>query len=120
MTVIPWQLPTDKVPTEHEEQRDFVRWYRQTFRDERIFAIPNGGRRQKSDAAKLKVEGVSRGVPDLMLPGHMLFIEMKKQKDGTVSPEQKEWIAYLRSRGFRCEVCKGSKAAQEIVKGIER
>ncbi len=29
--------------TEHEEQRDFVKWFRQSFPATRIFAIPNGG-----------------------------------------------------------------------------
>ena len=34
---------TDTVPSEHLEQREFVRWFRQTYKGVRIFAIPNGG-----------------------------------------------------------------------------
>ena len=53
------------VPTEHEEQREMVRWFRQTYPNVRIFAIPNGEKRSISVAARLKVEGVNAGVPDL-------------------------------------------------------
>ena len=28
-------------PTEHEEQREFVRWFRKVYAPVRIFAIPN-------------------------------------------------------------------------------
>jgi hypothetical protein len=45
--------------TEHEEQREFVQWVRQTFPTVRIFAIPNGGQRSRTTGAKLKAEGVS-------------------------------------------------------------
>ena len=46
--------------TEHEVQREFVKWFRQTLPTIRIFAIPNGGSRSKAQGARLKVEGVSR------------------------------------------------------------
>jgi hypothetical protein len=45
---------TDAVPSEHFEQRELVKWFRQTFKGVRIFAIPNGGVRSLSTAAKLK------------------------------------------------------------------
>ena len=45
--------------TEHEVQREFVKWFRQTLPTIRIFAIPNGGGRSKAQGARLKVEGVS-------------------------------------------------------------
>jgi hypothetical protein len=102
-------------PTEHEEQSDFVRWFRRKFADVRIFAIPNGGYRSQAAGAKLKAEGASAGVPDLFVPAWRLWIEMKRQKGGRVSPEQTDWIAYLESLGHTCIVCPGSENAQTQV-----
>lgn len=113
-----WTLPTDRLPTEHEEQRDFIRWFRRTYPGVRIFAIPNGGERSKVEAQRLVVEGVSRGVPDLYVPAWRVWIEMKRQKGGTVSPDQKDWHAYLASIGDRVIVAKGSLEAQEKVRII--
>ena len=61
-------LTADRIPTEHEEQREVVRWFRQTYKGVRIFAIPNGGARSPATAGRLKAEGVSSGVPDLFVP----------------------------------------------------
>ncbi len=83
-----------RLPTEHEEQRAFVSWFRKSG-DVRIFAIPNGGFRGKNQAMKLKAEGVSAGVPDLFIPEMGLWVEMKRRKGGRIDPEQREWAAYL-------------------------
>jgi|GEM_PF-5137145 len=58
---------------------------------------PNGGRRNKAEAAKLKAMGVRKGIPDLFLPiprqgYHGLYIETKKIKNGKVSPDQQKKI----------------------------
>ena len=52
------------------------------------------------------------GFPDLFLPipiakWHGLFIELKRIKGGVVSPEQKDWIAFLQEQGYGAVVCKG-------------
>lgn len=99
------------VPTEHEEQVRFVQWFKRRFPNVRILAIPNGGQRNVVVAAKMKAEGVSRGVPDLYVPAWGLWIEMKRAKGGTVSPEQKDWIAYLESIGQTVIVAKGDDDA---------
>ena len=102
----------DRIPTEHEEQREFVRWFRQTFPSVRIFAIPNGGARSPSVAGRLKAEGVSKGVPDLYIPAWRTWVEMKRQKGGAISPEQKDWRQYLASCGDCVIVAKGCNDAQ--------
>lgn len=99
------------VPTEHEEQVRFVQWFKRRFPDVRILAIPNGGQRNVVVAAKMKAEGVSRGVPDLQVPAWGLWIEMKRTRGGTVSPEQRDWIAYLESIGQTVIVAKGANEA---------
>lgn len=97
------------------EQREFVSWFRQTFRPVRIFAIPNGEARSRRVGGRLKAEGVSPGVPDLFIPAWGLWIEMKRADGGTVSAVQKDWHAYLRSIGQRVIVAKGfSDACRQI------
>jgi hypothetical protein len=105
----------DRIPTEHEEQRELVRWFRQKYKGVRIFAIPNGGYRTRSTAAKLKAEGVMRGVPDLFIPAHNLWIEMKRSKGGVLSPEQRDWINYLEMLGNTVFVCHGADHAKDAV-----
>ena len=103
---------SDRLPTEHEEQRELVRWFRQTWPGVRIFAIPNGGARSPATAGLLKAEGVSSGVPDLFIPAWGLWVEMKRTKGGSLSAEQKDWISYLESVEFCCIVGKGAEAAK--------
>jgi hypothetical protein len=105
-------LTADRIPTEHEEQRELVRWFRQTWPGVRIFAIPNGGHRSPATAGRLKAEGVSSGVPDLFIPAWGLWVEMKRTKGGSLSAEQKDWIVYLESVRFWCIVGKGADDAK--------
>ena len=105
-------LTAERIPTEHEEQREVVRWFRQTYKGVRIFAIPNGGARSPATAGRLKAEGVSSGVPDLFIPAWGIWVEMKRSKGGSVSAEQKDWIAYLESVRFWCIVGKGADDAK--------
>jgi hypothetical protein len=105
-------LTADRIPTEHEEQRELVRWFRQTWPGVRIFAIPNGGARSPATAGRLKAEGVSSGVPDLFIPAWGLWVEMKRTKGGSLSAEQKDWITYLESVRFCCIVGKGADDAK--------
>lgn len=100
------------IPTEDHEQMMLVQWFRRTYPGVRIFAIPNGGARHPAVAAKLKATGVSKGVPDLFVPECQLWIEMKRIKGGTVSPEQKDWISYLESIGYTCIIGKGCEDAK--------
>lgn len=103
---------TERIPTEHEEQREFVRWFRQGYKDVRIFAIPNGGYRSAATAGRLKAEGATPGVPDLFIPAWRLWVEMKRAKGGALSKEQKDWIAYLQGVGYCAIVCKGADDAK--------
>lgn len=105
-------LSGDRIPTEHEEQREVVKWFRRKYGPVRIFAIPNGGWRSRATAARLKAEGVARGVPDLFVPYYRLWIEMKRVKDGRLSPDQNDWIRYLTESGYTCITCYGAEDAK--------
>lgn len=96
------------IPSEHEEQIAFVQWFRRKFKSVRIFAIPNGGYRSRATAARLKAEGVMRGVPDLFVPEWSLWIEMKRTKGGKLSPEQRDWKKYLEQCGNTVYVSYGA------------
>jgi hypothetical protein len=113
------RMGEDRIPTEHEEQRELVKWFRQTFDGVRIFAIPNGGARSITTAAKLKVEGVSAGVPDLYVPAWKLWIEMKRAKGGVVDKLQKDWHDYLTKIGDKAIVCRGAEEAKRMISVIE-
>lgn len=85
-----------------------------------LYAIPNGGNRDAREGERLKLEGVMPGIPDLHLPMarggfHSLYIEMKKAKGGTTSPEQLAVHALLRAEGHRVEVCAGYEAARSVL-----
>lgn len=101
--------------TEHEAQREFVKWFRKTLSGVRIFSIPNGGGRSKSQGARLKAEGVSRGVPDLFCPELYLWVEMKREKGGVVSSDQRDWLEYLESLGYAVMICRGLEDAKKQV-----
>ena len=101
--------------SEHLEQVEFVAWFRKTYPKVRIFAIPNGGARSVSQGMALKAEGTSKGVPDLYVPEWNLWIEMKRQTGGVLSPEQKDWIQYLESIGHKCIVGRGFEDAKEKI-----
>lgn len=88
------------VLSEHIEQREYVQWFRQTYPGVRILAIPNGGARSPATAARLKVEGVCAGVPDLFVPEWGLWVEMKRETGGKVSKDQKDWLEYLDYCGY--------------------
>ena len=92
-----------------------VQWFRRSYPDVRIFAIPNGGARSPATAGRLKAEGVSAGVPDLFVPAMNLWIEMKRQKGGSLSAEQKDWAEHLRGLGYEVLVGRGFEDAKQQV-----
>lgn len=58
------------VPDEHSEQVSLFRWWKLRYRDHPalLFAIPNGGARDRITGKRLKDEGVRAGIPDICLP----------------------------------------------------
>lgn len=73
-----------------------------------MFAVPNGGHRALAVAAKLKAEGVKRGVPDVWGPfprGRYcgLVIEFKRPGE-TTTPEQADWLAALARVGWDAQL----------------
>lgn len=102
--------PSDE---EHRLQEACVRWFRLKYPhlSARLFAVPNGGRRDGITGARLKEEGVLAGVSDLVLlvPNgryHALLIEMKTPK-GRQSESQRAWQRAVTENGdYRYVVCR--------------
>tara|TARA_R110000751_G_scaffold72897_1_gene147605 strand:- start:52 stop:417 length:366 start_codon:yes stop_codon:yes gene_type:complete len=94
---------------EHEVQKAICQYLdlRQIF----YFAIPNGGKRSKSEAGKFRAEGVKSGIPDLCLimSGFAYFLEVKRPKNGKspkgrLTDNQKNMIEKLTDNGCECAV----------------
>lgn len=113
-----------KPASEHDEQKALIKWFDLKYPElrGRLAACPNGGQRNVIVAAKLKAEGVRPGYPDLnlLVPRHGfagLFIEMKRQKGGSLTAEQAGWLEFLNAQGFMAVVCKGFDAGRETIAG---
>lgn len=117
------------VRSEHDEQCalfKMIEWHIAKYPELRYaFAIPNGGHRHIKVATKMKAEGVKPGVPDIFIPilgrtainiyTHTgLFIEMKKRGNKPM-PNQIEYIEYLRSAGYQCNVCYTAEEAMKVI-----
>lgn len=110
--------PTDE---EHQIQVSCVRWFRLKYPKLRniLFAIPNGGRRDAVTGAKLKDEGATSGVADLILLKSNryyggLAIEIKKP-GGYQSKTQKEWQKECEAAGNKYVVCRSLDEFMEII-----
>lgn len=85
-----------------------------------LYHCPNGGSRNRIEAANLKRQGVKAGVPDLHLPVPKgvyagLFIEMKYDK-GRLQESQVEWLQLVANYKNFAAVCYGQEAALKIIK----
>ena len=72
--------------------------------------------------AELKMMGSLRGVPDLviMLPNCLLYLELKRIKDGRVSKEQTEFLNKAKELDYaRVAVGYGYEHAIEIIEGLK-
>lgn len=101
----------------HEEsqiQQNCVRWFRLQFPDIALllFAVPNGGARNKREAGILKGEGVTAGVSDMILlkPSGgfaSLCIEFKTEDKGSTQRDtQKRWQEVAETAGNKYVICR--------------
>lgn len=97
---------------EHRLQVACVNWYRLQHRKyaNSLIAVPNGGKRDKTTAKKMKAEGQLAGVADLILLKSnkyygALMIEMKT-RTGRQAETQKQWQEYIEQQGYKYVVCR--------------
>lgn len=113
--------------SEEQEQQVVCQWL--TVQGLQFWHTPNS---TWTTSIKQKVKnkrlGVQPGIPDLFVvvpttrskdgKGHLLGIELKREKGGVVSPHQAQWIDILNQIHFeviQARVCHGSKEAIEHV-----
>lgn len=110
----------ERFKNESQLQIECVNWFRLNYPNKIIYAIPNGGSRNKIEAVKMKREGILSGVPDLCTPEpsngfNSLYIEMKFGKNKP-SKNQLEVIENLRLNGNFVQVCWTKKEFMDCVK----
>lgn len=98
-------------------QTTCVSWFRLQYPNYLCFSIPNGGSRNRIEAAHLKREGAMAGVSDLIVitPNAVLFVEMKTAK-GKQSEYQKEFEKRVTALGFEYKVC---RSLQDFILTVE-
>lgn len=112
------------IPTESQEQVALFQWAALAEKEHPclrwLFAIPNGGLRDKITAARMKREGVKKGCFDICLPVarggfYGLYIELKRIKGGKVSKEQEEFRQHCLKEGYAAVICNGWEEAKGVI-----
>ena len=105
-----WLRLTARLYPEGSEMRETLHW---------IHSIPNGAHLSGRQAAKMVAEGLTKGILDISTDEarqgfHGLRIEMKR-KGGRISPEQRDYMKYLKRIGIRTEVCYCWRGAARVL-----
>lgn len=107
-----------KKDIEHQTQTGCVNWFRYVYNDALIFAVPNGGRRDRKTGSRLKAEGVLAGVADLIILSSVgtFFIEMKT-KTGQQATSQKGFQKRVEALGYHYYVC---HSFEDFINAVEK
>jgi hypothetical protein len=114
---------------ESRMQQAAVKWFRYQYPDTIITSFPNQGARSVANASRMKAEGMTAGMPDLVIfkPfvhfGAMcmgaLFVEFKTEK-GTLTPKQHDVHKKLTDNLYRVVVCRSvDEFINEVTKYME-
>lgn len=115
------------VPYEDDEHICLVRVWKLKYPHIPLIHIANGELRDSNRqramirGAKLKRMGVKKGVWDLFFPTIFTWVEVKRQKGGRLSPEQKLFREQLEPIGYGFIVANGwqdgMEKLEELLKG---
>ena len=115
-------VPQKRKANKHEEdalQTSIMRWFALQYPEYvgMLFAVPNGGRRDAREGARLKKQGVTAGVSDLILlvPRPQVLLLEVKVKGGKLSDAQKTWLAKATALGHSTAVAYDFNAARAAI-----
>lgn len=116
---------SSRMKPRHEEsyiQRDCLRWFRLQYPERALllFAVPNGGSRNKREAAIMKAEGVTAGVADMILlqpsSGYASLCIEFKTATGRQQETQKRWQAEAEKAGNKYIVVRSLEDFMEQIR----
>ena len=89
-----------EIPTEDQEQKAFVKWFRMAYPDIKLFCAWNQGSRTPAEIAMQKPMGILAGVSDLVILHDKadIWLEMKRKKGGVQSDYQRAFEGYVTGR----------------------
>ena len=111
--------------TERQHQEFIFQWAKHKQKQypmlKYLHASMTGMKTDAKTAAINKRAGLIKGIPDILLPYPNktyagLFIELKTES-GRPTKEQKEFIEYLNSVGYKAVVCHGHLEAIKVIEG---
>ena len=117
----------NETPLEAWEQKMVFRWIRSNQikypQLQLAYGTLNGVRLAPKLRKQMYEQGNRKGVPDIVLPCRDswcnysgLYIELKREKGGRVSVEQKAYIPLLVNEGYKACVCRGHLEAICVLK----
>lgn len=119
----PYIFHTDKPSvadegTEAQIQRRFLNRLKMEAPKVRAVAFPNGGKRTAWEGRQRKLEGMSKGIPDLivMWNGRCVFMEFKN-KNGSLATEQIAWLNWMVANSMPCGMFRSVDTAINWLKG---
>lgn len=115
---------SDFNPREDAEQEavfDWAAWSPEHRALKWLHHTPNGGSRNKAEAARFQRLGVKKGVADIFLPHpvggyHGLWIELKRRKGGRLTEAQIDFLGDMRAEGYAAGVARGSDEAVSMIR----
>lgn len=101
---------------------DYLKYQKNLYKNFFFFAVPNGEKRDKGTAQKLKRSGTIAGVSDLVLlfkGGRTVFVELKT-KQGYQSDEQKIFMSICQNLGFEYVIWRSLDDCIDFLKSTTR
>lgn len=108
--------------TEQREALKLMQWARYVpILNELLFHVANERHCTPQQGHMFKCLGVKAGVSDYILPlprgrYHGMFLELKRDRTGRLTPEQKIWLEKMRITGYHAVVAYGAEEAIQYFK----
>lgn len=109
--------------TESRLQQQCVKWYNLQYPElyYSLWSTPNEQKRSYTNANRLKAQGLTSGISDLILcvQGKTYFIELKNPNGtGRQTKSQREFQEHITSQGFDYYLIDNFEAFRELIRGI--